>query len=192
MTRRAEIPEPVPAASNPPSPVRRRLLYAGVAGAAALGGGGLAWWRLQPQAPDSGAQQALWAMEFEQPGGAVVALKSFAGRPLLLNFWATWCPPCVAELPMLDAFYRAHSAQGWQVLGLAVDQPPAVRKFLQHRPLAFPVGLAGAGGVDLGRSLGNLTGGLPFTVVLGGDGRVRHRRMGPLSARDLQLWSSLR
>lgn len=141
---------------------------------------------------EAGAEQALWGMEFEKPEGGVVALKSFSGKPLLLNFWATWCPPCVEELPMLNAFYREHAAKGWQVLGLAIDQPSAVRKFLARIPLEFPVGLAGLGGTDLGRSLGNLTGGLPFTVVLGGAGRVLHRKMGQVTPEDLRLWASLR
>jgi thiol-disulfide isomerase/thioredoxin len=180
--------------STVPSPVaaRRRLLYAGVAGAAALGGAGLAWWKFQPHAMETGAEEALWALEFERPEGGTVALKSMAGKPLLLNFWATWCPPCVEELPMLNAFFREHAAHGWQVLGLAIDQPSAVRKFLARLPLEFPVGLAGLGGTDLGRSLGNLTGGLPFTVVLGANGRVLHRKMGQVTPQDLKLWAPLR
>ncbi len=193
MTNPADLPEsPAVAAPSAPSPARRRLLYAGVAGAAALGGAGLAWWKFQPHAMEPGAEQALWSMEFDQPDGGALALKSFAGKPLLLNFWATWCPPCVEELPMLNAFYREHSAEGWQVLGLAIDQPSAVRKFLARIPLEFPVGLAGLGGTDLGRSLGNLTGGLPFTVVFGADGRVLHRKMGQVTPQDLALWSALR
>ncbi|RZJ09778.1 MAG: TlpA family protein disulfide reductase [Acidovorax sp.] len=176
----------------PPSPARRRWLYAGVAGAAALGGAGLAWWKFQPHAMESGAEKALWALEFERPEGGTIALQSLAGKPLLLNFWATWCPPCVEELPMLNAFFREHAANGWQVLGLAIDQPSAVRKFLTRIPLEFPVGLAGLGGTELGRSLGNLTGGLPFTVVLGDSGKVLHRKMGQVTPQDLQLWSALR
>jgi thiol-disulfide isomerase/thioredoxin len=193
MTNPAEPPESLDAAApSAPSPTRRRLLYAGVAGSAALGGAGLAWWKFQPHAMEPGAEQALWSMEFDQPDGGALALKSFAGKPLLLNFWATWCPPCVEELPMLNAFYREHAAKGWQVLGLAIDQPSAVRKFLARIPLEFPVGLAGLGGTDLGRSLGNLTGGLPFTVVLGAEGRVLHRKMGQVTPQDLTLWSALR
>ena len=162
MTSPSDRPESIPATSNAqPSAARRRLLYAGVAGAAALGGAGLAWWKFQPHAMEHGVEEALWAMEFE-------------------------------KLPMLNAFYRQQAPNGWQVLGLAIDQPSAVRKFLQRIPLEFPVGLAGLGGTDLGRSLGNLTGGLPFTVVLGGNGRVLHRKMGQITPQDLQLWAPLR
>ena len=188
-----DVPESAPALGGAQhSPRRRRLLYAGVAGAAALGGAGLAWWKFQPHAMESGVEQALRSMEFERPEGGVVSLQSMAGKPLLLNFWATWCPPCVDELPMLNDFYRQQSPAGWQVLGLAIDQPSAVRKFLQRIPLEFPVGLAGLGGTDLGRSLGNLTGGLPFTVVLGASGRVLHRKMGQVTPQDLKEWAALR
>ena len=193
MTNPAKDPiSPASAPAPVQSSSRRRLLYAGVAGAAALGGAGLAWWKFQPHAMEPGAEQALWGMEFDKPEGGALTMASLAGKPLLLNFWATWCPPCVEELPMLNTFYREHAAKGWQVLGLAIDQPSAVRKFLARIPLDFPVGLAGFGGTDLGRSLGNLTGGLPFTVVLGGEGRVLHRKMGQVTPQDLQQWSALR
>lgn len=170
---------------------RRRLLYAGVAGAAALGGAGWAWVKFQPHAMESGAEQALWSQSFETPEGTPLALKGFAGKPLLINFWATWCPPCVEELPMLNAFFRTHASKGWQVVGLAVDQPSSVRKFLAKLPLEFPVGMAGLGGTELSRSLGNLTGGLPFTVVVNSAGKVVHRKMGQVTEQDLQHWAAL-
>lgn len=179
---------------QPPQPAaaRRRMLYAAVAGLAAAGGAGLAWWKFQPHAVERGAEAALWSMEVEKPEGGMLSLRALSGKPLVVNFWATWCPPCVEELPLLNAFYRQHAANGWQVVGLAIDQPSAVRKFLQRMPLDFPIGLAGLGGTELGRSLGNLTGGLPFTVVLGGEGRVLHRKMGQVTSEDLQLWTALK
>jgi thiol-disulfide isomerase/thioredoxin len=179
---------------QPPQPAaaRRRMLYAAVAGLAAAGGAGLAWWKFQPHAVEPGAEAALWSMEVEKPEGGMLSLRTLSGKPLVVNFWATWCPPCVEELPLLNAFYRQHAANGWQVVGLAIDQPSAVRKFLQRMPLDFPIGLAGLGGTELGRSLGNLTGGLPFTVVLGGEGRVLHRKMGQVTSEDLQLWTALK
>ena len=172
--------------------MNRRGLMLGVGGAALAAGAGLAWWRLRPGEAEAGAAEAFWPLSFQTPGGQALAMASFKGRPLLLNFWATWCPPCVEEMPMLDAFFREHAAKGWQVVGLAVDQPSAVRTFLARTPVTFPIGLAGLEGTDLGRSLGNLAGGLPFTVIFGGDGSVRHRRMGRVSSADLQQWSQLR
>jgi thiol-disulfide isomerase/thioredoxin len=169
---------------------RRRLLLGGVAGAALLAGAGLAVWRLRPT--EEGADPAaFWSLSFATPQGQTLATSSLRGRPLLLNFWATWCPPCVEEFPLLDAFYRENAARGWQVLGLAIDQPSAVRTFLQRTPVAFPIGMAGLEGTELSKSLGNRVGGLPFTVVFGADGSVRHRRMGRVSQDDLRQWANL-
>jgi len=171
--------------------MRRRLLWGGLAGAAALGGGGLAWWQLTPPAV-AGETASLWSLRFPRPQGGELLMQSLRGRPLLVNFWATWCPPCVEELPLLNRFYREQAAAGWQVLGLAVDQPTAVRTFLQKMPLAFPVGLAGLEGAGLARTLGNLSGGLPFSVVFGREGAVLGRKMGRLTSQDLQVWATLK
>lgn len=190
----APIPEFSPAGgpAHGAAPMnRRRALYAGVAAAAAVGGAGLAWWRLQPHTMQAGAEQMLWTQAFDTPEGTRLAMQAFAGKPLLLNFWATWCPPCVDELPMLNAFHRNNKEKGWQVVGLAIDQPSSVRKFLARLPLDFSVGLAGLGGSELGRSLGNLTGGLPFTVVFSAEGRVLHRKMGQVTPQDLQTWAAM-
>ena len=119
-------------------------------------------------------------------------MASFRGRPLLLNFWATWCPPCVEELPLLSRFYTENASKGWQVLGLAVDQRDPVNRFLARDPVTFPVALAGLAGVDLGKALGNLTGGLPFTVVLGSDGSVAQRKIGQVLPGDLQAWTTIK
>lgn len=92
---------------------------------------------------------------------------------------------------MLDEFFRRHRDQGWQVLGLAIDQPSAVRSFLARRPLAFPIGLAGLGGTELTRQLGNTSGGLPFSVLFDRSGRVVDRKLGQLKPDDLERWRLL-
>lgn len=172
--------------------LKRRTLWMGGVALAAAGAG--AWWsqrRLKLQPVTDAAEAAFWQGAFEGPHGEAVRVADFRGKPLLVNFWATWCPPCVEELPMLNAFQQAQSARGWQVLGLAVDQPSAVRGFLNKLPLNFPVGMAGFGGTELSRTLGNVSGALPFSVVFGASGVVLHRKLGKLSEADLGQWAEL-
>jgi thiol-disulfide isomerase/thioredoxin len=137
------------------------------------------------------AVDAFWQASFDSPKGGSVKMQAFKGKPLLLNFWATWCPPCVEELPLIDAFYRQNAGKKWQVMGLAVDQLKAVNDFLSKAPVSFPVALAGMPGIALSKSLGNLGGGLPFTVVLGSSGGVLHRKMGRITPDDLKVWATL-
>lgn len=184
--------DPTAASPGAARPGTRRALLAGVAGAALVAGAGVAWWRLRPAQLGRDAGEALWPLSFATPQGGTLDMASLRGRPLLLNFWATWCPPCVEEMPLLDAFYRQHASNGWQVLGLAVDQPSAVRTFLGRLPVSFPIALAGLEGTGLSKAMGNLAGGLPFTVVFGADGAVRQRRMGRVSEADLKQWATLR
>ena len=161
----------------------------GVGAAAALAGAGVATWRWRAQPVLDPALQAFWAERFEQPGGGELSVASFRGKPLLVNFWATWCPPCVDELPLINRFYRDQAANGWQVLGLAVDQAAPVTRFLAHTPLDFSVALAGFAGTELSRSLGNASGALPFSVVFAADGTVRHRKLGKVDPEELALWA---
>jgi len=150
---------------------------------------GAAWLRLRPTGSDAAAEQAFWASRFEGPDGSLVEPARWRGQPLLVNFWATWCPPCVEELPLLNAFQREQAGRGWQVLGLAVDQPAAVRQFLQRLPLAFPVGMAGLAGAELSRTLGNAGGGLPYSLLWSRRGSVLERKLGQLSPSDLARWA---
>jgi thiol-disulfide isomerase/thioredoxin len=181
----ARQPEP------PESDVRRRkYLFAGVGAAAAAAGAGLAWWRLD--APEADQLADFWPMSFQTPAGPVLEMQRLRGRPLLLNFWATWCPPCVEEMPLLDAFYRQNGAKNWQLVGLAIDQPSAVRSFLARTPVSYPIGLAGFGGTELSKSMGNISGGLPFSVVIGAAGQVLQRRMGRVTSADLAQWATLK
>ncbi|BDU57472.1 hypothetical protein LMORI2_04540 [Limnohabitans sp. MORI2] len=168
---------------------RRTAMYAGVAALAALAGAGVAWKRqaLGSIAPE--ALNAFWAAEFDTPTGEPLLMKTLQGRPLVINFWATWCTPCIEEMPLIDAFFRENESKGWQVLGLAIDQPSRVRQFLTQFPVSYKIGLAGMNGTELGKMLGNDVGGLPFTVVLNADGQLILRKLGKLTADDVKKWT---
>lgn len=167
------------------NPVTRRLVLAGAGiGAAALGAS-FAWRKLNPPVA-SPVAQAFWARQFPGVDGAELAVARWRGQPLLVNFWATWCPPCVKELPEINQFYGEAKAKGWQVLGLAVDQAEPVKAFLKKTPLDFPIALAGPEGLGLVRELGNPAGGLPFSVVFDETSEISWRRLGVTRLQDLQ------
>lgn len=137
-------------------------------------------------------ETAFWQQKFSQIDGQLLSTASFRGKPLVVNFWATWCPPCLDELPLLNAFYDENASKSWQVLGLAVDQISSVKRFLTSSPLSFPVAMAGIDGAELTRSLGNASGGLPFTVVFDPAGKMQHRKIGRLSPGDLAAWRQMK
>ena len=167
---------------------KRQVVFGGVAVLAAIAGTGLAL-KKQPNGLDTETQQALWNAEFDTPDGQVLKMQNLQGKPLVINFWATWCSPCVEEMPLLDIFFRQNASKGWQMVGLAIDQPSRVRQYLSQNAISYPIGLAGLTGTELGRYLGNEVGGLPFTVVLDGKGGVIQRKLGKLSAQEIQAWA---
>lgn len=171
-----------------------RLALAGTA-ASALGAG--AWWQRQRTpaiaaagaAGTAGDTSTLWQLRFDKPEGGELVMATLRGQPLLLNFWGSWCPPCVAEMPELDLFARESATAGWRVLGLAVDNPKAVREFLATRPVGYTIALAGFEGAGLSRQLGNTQGGLPYTVAFNAAGAVAHQKAGQTSLAELRRWA---
>lgn len=167
---------------------RQWALMVGAGALAAAGGAGLAL-RRGRGSEVAGDASALWPQAFETPDGTTLAMSAFRGRPLIVNFWATWCAPCVREMPELDRFHREFRARGWQVVGIAIDQRQPVQEFLRKVPVGFPIGLGGYAGMELLRALGNPQGGLPFTVVVDARGRAVRRKLGETSFDELAGWA---
>ena len=100
------------------------------------------------------------------------------GQKTIVVFWATWCPPCVEEMPELDKLYPQLQAQNVELIGIAIDSPSNVDQFLQKTPVNYPIVLAGMTGTELGKVLGNQQGGLPFTIILDENGNELLREAG--------------
>ena len=165
----------------------RRMLLTGALGtAAAAAGVGIGWWHRRAEANDPLA--AMWEMRFERPEGGELAMQTLRGKPLLINFWATWCAPCVKEMPEIDRFAREFGKHQGQVLGLAIDGLAPVRQFLAKVKVGFLIGLGGLDGTDLVHQLGNLQGSLPFTVLIDADGNIVQRKMGETDLNELLGW----
>ena len=190
----------------------RVLLVAGAAGA--LGVLASLWWSGSPLLRTDTGQRALQAaMEASapepppgvkpaQPGermptivlpdlqGRTISLpRAYAGRPLLINVWASWCGPCIEEMPELDRYARAQGPKGVQVIGLALDTPENIRQFLDRVPVAYPILVDTPGPADASVWLGNRKGVLPYSVLVGADGKILKQKVGPFAPGEIDTWA---
>jgi thiol-disulfide isomerase/thioredoxin len=109
----------------------------------------------------------------------------FDGRVVLINFWATWCVPCRAEMPMLSDLHQDYQGQGLQVVGIAMDDVQQARDFVMELGIAYPVLVGMADVMATGRVYGNRSGLLPYSVLVDRSGVVRWTHLGELSEADL-------
>jgi thiol-disulfide isomerase/thioredoxin len=122
-------------------------------------------------------------------GNSVELPAKYAGRPLLVNIWASWCAPCIKEMPELQRFAAHQGDNGVQVVGIALDDADAVAAFLQRVPVSYPILLDTPGPADAGVRLGNPKGVLPYSVLLSADGRLLKQRIGPFVDGEIDAWT---
>lgn len=168
---------------------RRQWLLLGLT---AVGAGGLGAWlsqrRVTPTAVADSAAAVLFAASFPDADGTMQPLSQWRGKLLVVNFWATWCPPCVEEMPDLQAARDAYRARGVEIIGIGIDNADKIRAFRDRMKLTLPLLVAGAGGSELGRTLGNPAGALPYTALIDRDGRVVQRKLGQIKPAELRAW----
>ncbi|WP_291983470.1 TlpA disulfide reductase family protein [Candidatus Accumulibacter sp. ACC005] len=133
--------------------------------------------------PDAVAH--LFATTLDDENGLPQPLSQWRGKTLVVNFWATWCPPCREEMPAFSRLQRAYAANGVQFVGIALDSADSVRDFSERHPVAYPLLMGGAKGVELAGQFGNSSLSLPYTIVLDQDGAGRLLRLGPLAESEL-------
>ncbi|QKW55345.1 TlpA disulfide reductase family protein [Stenotrophomonas sp. NA06056] len=122
-------------------------------------------------------------------GNALDLRERFKDRPLLVNVWASWCGPCVEEMPELARFAEGQGARGIQVLGLALDTPDRVGDFLQRVPVNYPIVLDTPGPRDASVQLGNAQGLLPYSVLFDAQGRMVKAKLGPFAHGEIEGWA---
>jgi thiol-disulfide isomerase/thioredoxin len=183
----------------------KRILAGAVVVVAAAGGGVLASHWLSAENPEvaqatqpasettaatpasqQNAVSQLWAAAVTNPDGKPQSLSLFQGHPVVVNFWASWCGPCVEEMPTLAQLHRDYVKKGIQFVGLGVDSDQNVKTFLQKVKVDYPVFVTGFGGADLARAFGNNAGGLPFTVVIDAKGNIRSTKLGQIDPKELK------
>jgi thiol-disulfide isomerase/thioredoxin len=144
-----------------------------------------------PPADYHDAVGALWSRSLPDPHGASQPLAQYRGRAVVLNFWASWCGPCVKEMPALSDLQRRYAPKGVQFIGIGIDSAPNVTQFLGKVKVDYPIYVAGFAGTDIARQFGNAAGGLPFTVVIDKTGRVRYTKLGTIDAATLSAQLNL-
>lgn len=157
------------------------VLCAAAAVGIAAGLGLTLWHGPEAPAPLPPVQLGDPAPSFDLEGldGRPLNDEQFAGRPLLINFWATWCAPCVREMPMLDAFHREH-VDRLALLGIAHDRPEAARAFVEQIGVRYPNALGGERVDRLLAGFGNADHLLPYTVLVDARGRLAWWHLGEL------------
>jgi thiol-disulfide isomerase/thioredoxin len=176
---------------------RRQWALALLAGVGAAGAG--AWWarREAAPAPAPGAASGTAAFAGDGPlpqplqtiDGRTLSNADAAGRFVLLNFWAPWCPPCLKEMPEIDRFARSEAGRGTLVIGLAVDERANVDRYLAEHPVGFPIAVVGYPGLAWVRRLGNDASALPFSAVYDRSQNLVQRKLGPTTEAELSNWT---
>jgi thiol-disulfide isomerase/thioredoxin len=134
----------------------------------------------------SGAAAAIAQASFYDLNEKVQPLAQWKDKVIVLNFWATWCPPCRAEIPEFIRFQKQYGAQGVQFIGVAIDQKNKVQDFAKEVGMNYPVLLGDLAGIDLAKRIGNNEGGLPFSVIVDRTGKVVLTQLGTISYEKLE------
>lgn len=164
--------------------MRTRAVLLLVAIVAALAGYWAGSTRLGPH-----AEQALFNARFVDANDQPQKFAQWRGRVMVVNFWATWCPPCREEIPGFIKLQNKYKDRGLVFVGIALDQRDKVKVFMKEVGVNYPILIAGPEAMDLARALGNQSGGLPYTLVVNAQGNISFKKVGGVN--ELQLERAL-
>ena len=119
--------------------------------------------------------------------GQLRSLADWPDKSLIVNFWATWCAPCRREIPLLQQLQREHAAEGFQVVGIAVDFRDKVLAYASDMQIDYPLLIGEQEALDAAAAFGVATVGLPFTVFSDARGRIVTAHLGELTAAEADL-----
>ncbi|WP_374247107.1 TlpA family protein disulfide reductase [Zoogloea sp.] len=136
-------------------------------------------------AEQQAALDKLLALELPDSGSAKQPLANWKGKVLVVNFWATWCPPCRKEIPAFSAMSTKYRDKGVQFVGISIDTADNVRNFQAANAVSYPLVIASPSVVGLTEALGNTSQALPFTVIVTREGRIGLVKLGTLSEDEL-------
>lgn len=140
-----------------------------------------------PVAAEASAVDALFQQRLMDPDEQVQALAQWRGKALVVNFWATWCAPCVEEMPELAQLHFELAPQNIHILGIGIDSASNIKQFAaKYHNISYPLYVGAVSSIEISRKLGNPTGGLPFTVLIDAKGEVKKSYLGRLNMAQLR------
>jgi peroxiredoxin len=166
---------------------KNKATYIAVALIFVLAGAYVAMHRTTPAPAAEAAVGRMLAQSLPDSSGQMQSLSRFKGQPLVVNFWATWCAPCVDEMPELSALHAELQRKGINIIGIGIDSPANITEFAVKYKIVYPLYVGGMSASELARQLGNQAGGLPFTILVDRNGQVKKSYLGRLKMDQLRL-----
>lgn len=165
---------------------RNILLFSAVAVSFAAGGAFFGMQKFEPAPAQAPAVSNLLSQSLLDTQGQSQPLSQWKDKALVVNFWATWCAPCVDEMPELSALQAEVAPSNIQILGIGIDSAANIAQFASKYKIAYPLYTGGLNATELSRQFGNKAGGLPFTVLVDRDGQVKKTYLGRLKMEELR------
>ena len=130
--------------------------------------------------------KAFFANSWQTPDGKSANSENWRQKVLIVNFWASWCPPCVEEMPTLDKIAQEYATKNVLIVGIGIDSPSNIREFLLKTPVSYPIVIGGLEGSNLAKQMGNAQGALPYTVIINSKGKAIFTKLGKISEEELR------
>jgi len=165
---------------------RQWISIAGISLAALVAGVLTSQWIYKAGLASDPAIKAFFANPWQTPDGKAVDTEQWRGKVLVVNFWASWCPPCVEEMPTLDALQEEFKNQNVLFVGIGIDSPSNIRQFLEMTPVSYPIVIGGLEGSNLSKQMGNSQGALPYTIIINTQGKSTSSKLGKISEEELR------
>lgn len=165
---------------------RQLIIIVAISLLALLGGVLTSQWIYKTGLASDPAVKAFFANSWQTPDGKTVNTQDWQGKVLVVNFWASWCPPCVEEMPALDKLQQEFLQQNVLFVGIGIDSPSNIREFLSKTPVSYPIVIGGLEGSNLSKQLGNSQGALPYTIIINAKGKASYSKLGKISEDDIR------
>ena len=165
---------------------RQWIIISGVSLLALLGGALTSQWISKTGLASDTSVKAFFANPWQSPDGKAIDTRQWQGKVLVVNFWASWCPPCVEEMPALDLLSQENLQQNVLFVGIGIDSPSNIREFLKSTPVSYQILIGGLEGSNLSKQMGNSQGALPYTVIINAKGKAVYTKLGKIDEDELR------